>query len=281
MAHRRLTTLVAAVLAVLCGMGLGGCTLPTGPSTPPSGTPSPKPLPAHVADAKSRVASLAGVTHVEVSYSPDRFGYPSALTADVTAGAGADPIDILDRAYFELFKTAQTVDVFVVRQGQLWDGTHIGLAHVPAAADMARRYATATGTSFPTPPPPRPTPVPDPLVDIAWITKQVRSIAGVSEAMLALTKDGGQRPKSIGAEITVPAGVDPVDVLDRAFFVIHRDAPQLLVTATATRAGSIWDGTHLGLPPTAAPADLDTRYGRPAYPAAYPTPPLPRPATTS
>ena len=149
MAHRRLTTLVAAVLAVLCGMGLGGCTLPTGPSTPPpSGTPSPKPLPAHVADAKSRVASLAGVTHVEVSYSPDRFGYPSALTADVTAGAGADPIDILDRAYFELFKTAQTVDVFVVRQGQLWDGTHIGLAHVPAAADSRPGVISAAKAGF-------------------------------------------------------------------------------------------------------------------------------------
>ena len=71
---------------------------------------------------------------------------------------------------------------------------------------------------------------------------------------------------------------DPVDVLDRALFLLLRDSRAATFAVTVARDGLLYDGQQLGLRTTIDRAELATRFGNPTSGAAFPTPSPPRPS---
>jgi len=231
-----------------------------------------------------------------LSFSPARFGYPSTIYGTIHVTPDAEPVDVLDRAIFQLYRDARvdSYQVMTERDGMLWDTENLGLSRSEDYSGLVDRYGQVTpGQSFPTPPPPRsaPTsrPVPDstPIsaeqtaVDAAAAIAAVRAIPGVVSTELAYSREKFGYSSSIHGAIHVTSQADPVDVLDRALFQLYRDVRVGGYDVMTERDGLLWDPESLGLSATPSRSALVGRYGNLAPGQTFPTPPPPRPAPTS
>ena len=158
----------SAAVVVSCAVALGGCivTEPSKPSPSTSGPISASQTAADAAAAIAAVGTLPGVVSTELSFSPARFGYPSTIFGTLQVTAHADPVAVLDRALFQLYRDARvdSYQVMTERDGMLWDTENLGLSRSEDYSGLVGRYGQVTpGQSFPTPAPPRPAPTSRPV----------------------------------------------------------------------------------------------------------------------
>lgn len=163
---------VRSTVFILCStIGLGGCGV-IGHSSDPRG-PSAGPITEDqaAADARAAIAAvrgLPGVVSTNLSFSPARFGYPSTIYGTIHVTPDAEPVDVLDRAIFQLYRDARvdSYQVMTERDGMLWDTENLGLSRSEDYSGLVDRYGQVTpGQSFPTPPPPRSAPTSRPVPD--------------------------------------------------------------------------------------------------------------------
>lgn len=112
----------------------------TGPSRPIGNLSGPISAEQTATDAAAAIATvrtLPGVASTALSFSPARFGYPSSIYDTIQVTAKVDPVDVLGRALFEIFRDARvdSYQVMVERDGLLWDTEDLGLSR---SADYSR-----------------------------------------------------------------------------------------------------------------------------------------------
>ena len=161
---------IATTFAV--GLSLGGCVLGGNGTSPSSGrNPGSAPSSAEQAAADAAVAIAAvrtvpGVASTELAYSRDKLGYSSSIFGTIHVTSQADPVDVLDRALFQLYRDVRVggYDVVTERDGLVWDPENLGLPSSPTRQALVSRYGEVTpAQSFPTPPPVRPLATPRPV----------------------------------------------------------------------------------------------------------------------
>jgi hypothetical protein len=136
----------------------------TGPSRPIGNLSGPISAEQTATDAAAAIATVRtplGVASTALSFSPARFGYPSSIYDTIQVTAKVDPVDVLGRALFEIFRDARvdSYQVMVERDGLLWDTEDLGLSRSADYSRLIDPYGQAApGQSFPTPPPPRAAP---------------------------------------------------------------------------------------------------------------------------
>jgi hypothetical protein len=114
-------------------------------------------------------------------------------------------------------------------------------------------------------------------VDADGVLAAVRALPGVASSTVNYSPDRLGYPASFAGRITVTSQADPVDVLDRALFLLLRDSRAATFAITVARDGLLYDGQQLGLRTTIDRAELAARFGNPASGATFPAPPPPRP----
>lgn len=115
-------------------------------------------------------------------------------------------------------------------------------------------------------------------VDADGVLAAVRALPGVTSSTVNYSPDRLGYPASFAGRITVTSQADPVDVLDRALFLLLRDSRAATFAVTVARDGLLYDGQQLGLRTAIDRAELAARFGSPARGATFPTPPPPRPS---
>ncbi len=158
----------AAAGAILALGALGGCTVVT--TTPPggssSGPVSDEQTAADAAAAITAVGKLPGVASTSLSFSRAKLGYASSIAGTVAVAPGADPVDVLERVLFELYRGVRvgTYVVATTRDGQMWDTENLGLSSMVSRAALVSRYGEGqAAATLPTTLPPRPAPTSRPI----------------------------------------------------------------------------------------------------------------------
>ena len=151
-----------------------------------------------------------------------------------------------------------------------------------AAAALSISALLGGCASGPTPPPPTASTTASTSVsataDPQAVLSAVRGLPGVTSSTVTFSPDRLGYPASFAGRITVTSQTDPVDVLDRALFLLLRDSRAATFAVTVARDGLLYDGQQLGLRTTIDRAELAARFGNPASGAAFPTPSPSRPS---
>lgn len=168
----RQLSVIALACAAVVTLGTTGCTDAGAPASPaPStGAVAEATLARDASSAIDSVATIPGVVATHLTYSQAKLGYAASISGTVAVTSGADPVDVLERVLFQLYRGARvgTYVVATTRDGQLWDTENLGLSSAVSRAALVSRYgegqaAATLPTTLPTTLPPRPAPTSRPV----------------------------------------------------------------------------------------------------------------------